>query len=392
MFTDLLSIFANRLGSQLPLAKGAVHNSINIPLTPLAVERIFDFWLARKYEGCQLRLERTPEGLRLQVSSNEWTLRLEKDLQEILHFVAEWEREQFGPTQGCTDVAASNSLDPQFAGSLTIRGLSPLRFLGTGGHSECFLCRHTQYGLVTVKRFHTLKTLQQEDQHYIRLGKTQFSPHRLLVFPELNVLVLSYVDGIPLPEADREELVSYLPEIAGHLNSALKHFQTLNPILMHRDIKPKNLLWSRNQVSLIDYSSAETISARCLPTFQQETHHLKLGAGAYSFKAFEQLTRCKRQDNRVDVFGASATIFWCLYGVPPFRNLATGILTARRFFQRRYELLLRCLSRDYPELANSLAAGLAINARYRPQTLSEIERALHRSRSKIKMRNGTDLV
>ncbi|MCC7396957.1 MAG: protein kinase [Planctomycetes bacterium] len=141
--------------------------------------------------------------------------------------------------------------------------------------------------------------------------------------------------------------------------------------IIHRDVKPANcLLTADGRVKVGDFGLSRTISNR-LPDLTVAGRML----GTPAFAAPEQL-RGEPVDARADVYGACATLFFLLTGVPPFQG-------------NSYEQLIgRVLTEAPPRLRNGegsgiptaiedlLQRGLAKDRAQRPQSMQTLRRRI----------------
>jgi serine/threonine protein kinase, bacterial len=82
--------------------------------------------------------------------------------------------------------------------------------------------------------------------------------------------------------------------------------------LLHRDVKPSNILLDRNDFAyLIDFGIARTLD---------DTRITKTGSaiGTYHYIAPERLTIGTDEDARVDIYSLACVLYECLTGSPPF--------------------------------------------------------------------------
>jgi len=138
---------------------------------------------------------------------------------------------------------------------------------------------------------------------------------------ERPVLVLEWIDGIRLDEWVRNDLPS-IPaflEIAAAIAARLEHVHALR--LIHRDIKPGNLIVPRNSaprdVYLIDFGLTKPLGAA------ERTGDLRSGTGLFNdtlhFMAPEQTGRMARgTDLRSDLYSPRALVYFLLTGHPRF--------------------------------------------------------------------------
>ncbi|MFY9345596.1 MAG: serine/threonine-protein kinase, partial [Planctomycetota bacterium] len=126
-----------------------------------------------------------------------------------------------------------------------------------------------------------------------------------------DFITMQLVAGGPIgsvPALDRRLAVELVRDAA----QALQHAHEQG--IVHRDVKPSNLLVEGSHVFVVDFGLAKTIDAA-------NAHSLSgVVAGTPAFMAPEQaLGHADRVDARSDVYGLGATLYCCLHGVPPFQ-------------------------------------------------------------------------
>jgi serine/threonine-protein kinase len=127
-------------------------------------------------------------------------------------------------------------------------------------------------------------------------------------------MVLEYVDG-PSAEALLEERGRLSVGDAVHITldiaRALEHAHSRN--IVHRDIKPTNILLTRSGVAkLSDLGLAKRID---------ETSHLtamRQGFGTPYYMPYEQAVNAKNVDGRSDIYALGATLYHLVTGEVPF--------------------------------------------------------------------------
>ncbi|MDP7703326.1 serine/threonine-protein kinase [Mycobacterium sp. TY815] len=268
------------------------------------------------------------------------------------------------------------------------------RLLGTGGMGEVYLAQHPR-----LPRHDALKVLSlaaTSDQEFqarfkreAELAATLWHPHIVTVLDrgEFNGrlwISMEYVDGMDAGELVRDRYPDGMPErdvadIVSAVAEALDFGHDRR--LLHRDVKPENILVAaadgqRRRVLLTDFGIARKIDDVSNLT------EANVAVGTISYVAPEQLLG-KPLDGRADQYALAATTFFLLTGAPPFQDSNRAVVLSHhlnspppRISQRRPELarldavLARALAKDpnkrYPtcaDFARALAeAGKAGNA------------------------------
>jgi serine/threonine protein kinase len=127
-------------------------------------------------------------------------------------------------------------------------------------------------------------------------------------------LVMEFVDGVSL--GDRLEREHHLPEAEAiglivQVAEGLDHAHQLG--LLHRDVKPDNILVTANGVAkLTDLGLAKELDAAA------ELTRTGTGLGTPNFMAPEQFRDAKNADVRCDLYSLAATLYQMLCGELPF--------------------------------------------------------------------------
>lgn len=260
------------------------------------------------------------------------------------------------------------------------------RLLGTGGMGEVYLAQHPrlprQDALKILTR--TSTTDGEFQARFIReaeLAATLRHPHIVGVLDRGEYdgrlwISMDYVDGTDAGRLIRETYPNGMPdrdgvEIVTAVADALDFGHERR--LLHRDVKPENILVTasdgrRRQVLLTDFGIARRIDDVSNLTDDG------VAVGTVNYMAPEQLLN-RPLDGRADQYALAATAFHLLTGAPPFHDSNRAVVISHhlstpppRMSQRRPDLahldtvLARALSKEpddrYPtclDFANALA-------------------------------------
>jgi tetratricopeptide (TPR) repeat protein len=150
---------------------------------------------------------------------------------------------------------------------------------------------------------------------------------------------LRHTGALPIPEALR---------ILGYIAGALAYAHRRGVI--HRDVKPENVLISQENVFLADFGVAKPVDAAA-------NQYLTTGGlvvGTPTYMAPEQAAADPATDHRADIYAFGILAYELLAGEPPFANLPLGLLFAAHA-SREPEPLARQRP-DAPALLVSLIA------------------------------------
>jgi serine/threonine-protein kinase len=272
-----------------------------------------------------------------------------------------------------------------------------LRRLGEGGMGTVYLSYDGQND-----RQVALKVLNESytsNQNYIdrfyreaRSGKQLNHPSIVRTYDfgqdratGLYYLVLEYVDGPSvhaLLTSKGKLVVGDAVHIALDIARALEHAHSRN--IVHRDIKPDNILLTRSGVAkLADLGLAKRTD---------EASHLtqaRQGFGTTAYMPYEQAINARGADGRSDIYALGATLYHLLTGQVPFPGENHLEVVEKK--ERGYYRLASTLNPDVtPALDAILGRMLARDPRDRYQTASELIIDLERSRLAVPVPSFAD--
>ena len=311
------------------------------------------------------------------------------------------------------------------------RRLRILRQLGEGGYSYVYLVRDVtapgggmqpqQQSLFALKRIWAVTEEQlQEARHEIdtirRLGHANLLqmidsaevPKKNdsgVTGSEVFILFPVYLEGSLTDEVDRRAIAgdpfspAQVLDIFAQVCRAVAAMHSMSPALAHRDIKPQNILLSREggngeggggdaryRVALTDFGSARVavteVSSRRDALRLQEDAERNCTAPYRAPELFDVPSDCV-VDGRVDVWSLGCVLFYTMYGVSPFESalgeaggsIALAVMNGRvgwprdpprRYPEALHQLVLKCLETNPAvrphihgilESVESLAAG-----------------------------------
>lgn len=201
------------------------------------------------------------------------------------------------------------------------------------------------------------------------------------------VIASGDVDGLPwfsMPFVDGDSLRHRLDEGPIELAAAISILRDVARALdyahdrgiVHRDIKPDNILLSRGSATVTDFGIAKAISAaRTGGDAHATLTQVGTSIGTPAYMAPEQAAGDAGVDHRADIYSFGAMAYELLSGSPPFRASSAVRLIAAHMTE-----VPRDLQEIRPELSPQLCAlvmaCLAKEPGGRPQQASELVRAL----------------
>ena len=236
------------------------------------------------------------------------------------------------------------------------------REIGKGGNARIFLAREPGGRQVALKILHPELLVSVAADRFLReikLASQLDHPHiaHLLDSGERDWLVyyvMTYVEGATLREflAQRARLsVADTLRVADDLLDALEHAHGHG--IIHRDVKPENVVISPHGAVLLDFGIARAVWA----SGSDRLTRSGIAVGTSTYMSPEQITALQEIDLRSDLYSLACVLFECLAGRPPF-------LHANEFM-----VLRQHLSESPPSLA-ALVPGVP------PGLVQSIERAL----------------
>jgi serine/threonine protein kinase len=264
------------------------------------------------------------------------------------------------------------------------------RLLGTGGMGEVYLAQHPRLPRHDALKILSLAATADEEfrarfTREAELAATLWHPHIVGVldrgeFDGRLWISMEYVDGTDAGQLIREGHPRGMPEqdvlqIVTAVADALDFGHDRR--LLHRDVKPENILVTaadghRRRVLLTDFGIA-----RKLDDVSNLTE-ANVAIGTVSYVAPEQLLG-KPLDGRADQYALAATTFFLLTGAPPFQDPNRAVVLSRHLSTPPPRI-----SERRPDLAHLdavLARALSKNPNQRFPTCGDFARALRQAAS-----------
>jgi serine/threonine protein kinase len=259
--------------------------------------------------------------------------------------------------------------------------------LGRGGMGVVYLARNRQMDRLEVLKVMGRELLTREGarQRFEREIKSAarlnhpnvVAAYSVLPLPELLVFAMEYVEGEDLARAVKTRgplPVANACYYAYQVALGLEHAR--NKGMVHRDIKPQNLILTRDRnnhsVKILDFGLAK---ANCEKGGQYELTGEGKMLGTPHYVAPEQIDDAASADIRADVYSLGCTLYYLLTGNPPFSG---GTLLA--ILHAHHQKEAAPLNEVRPDVSEALAAVVRKMMAKRPadryQTPAEVAQAL----------------
>lgn len=266
-----------------------------------------------------------------------------------------------------------------------------LSLLGRGGMSSVYLAEH-----IVMRRRCAIKVLPNkriDDSSYLARFHREAQAVASLDHPnivraydvdkqrdgtnEVHFLVMEYVDGASLQEMVHRQGPLAFADAAEYVRQAalgLSHAHAAG--MVHRDIKPGNLLVDQNgTVKILDLGLARFFGHDEEGQDPLTIRHDEKVLGTADYLAPEQALDSHAVDARADVYGLGCTFYYLLCGHPPFTE---GTLAQRLMAHQTKEP--HPLERERPDLPASLLVVVRKMMAKRPedryQTANEVGESL----------------
>ena len=270
------------------------------------------------------------------------------------------------------------------------------RLLGKGGMSSVYLAEHVLMrrqcaikvlpinkvkGTSYLARFHREARAVASLDHP-NIVRAYDIDHETEGEKDIHFLVMEYVDGESLHEHIKEKGPLTLDNTAEFFRQAALGLDNAHKNgLIHRDVKPGNLLIDRSEVVKVLDLGLARFSEVTDDNPLTLTHEEKI-LGTADYLAPEQALDSHTADHRADIYGLGCTAYFALTGYPPFRE---GTLTQRLMFHQTKEP--PAIAGERPELGNTprgvelagiVGQMMAKKPDERFQTMADVAKALAR--------------
>ena len=235
--------------------------------------------------------------------------------------------------------------------------------IGRGGNARIFLARDPEGRQVALKILHPELLVSVAADRFLReikLASQLNHPHiaRLLDSGERDWLVyyvMDFVDGQTLRErldSSRQLSIGETLRIASDLLDALDHAHQQG--IIHRDVKPANVVLSAQGAILLDFGIARAVVA----SGSDQLTRSGIAVGTSTYMSPEQITAVTDIDHRCDLYSMGCVLYECLAGQAPYVHRNEAVVLQLHLTQPAPDV--RTLRGDTPpELATAIAKAMA---------------------------------
>lgn len=254
------------------------------------------------------------------------------------------------------------------------------RELGRGGMASVYLARDTKHGRdVAVKVIRTELAASLGRDRFLReiaIAARLRHPNIVPLYDSgdadgMLYFVMPYEDGpslrsrlaregpLPIPDA-----LHVLQDVTRALQYAHEHG------VVHRDIKPDNVMMSGGAAVVTDFGIAKAVSAAQAPGTSADLTLTGSGIGTVAYMAPEQAIGDPASDHRADIYSLGCLAYEILTGRPPFHDMPPHQVAAAHM--STVPALVTDVRPDVPESLGQLVAQcLAKDPAARPQSAAE---------------------
>lgn len=198
------------------------------------------------------------------------------------------------------------------------------RELARGGMATVWLAREEGHGaMVAIKVMHPTLADALGGERFrreIRVAKTMSHP---LIVPltdsgtvgEMMYYIMPYVEGESLHarlQRDRRLPLATALQVTRDVAAALGYAHSRG--VLHRDVKPENILLAWGRALVADFGLARAIGA----ADSQRLTATGIVVGSAYYLSPEQIREDRNLDQRVDVYGLGCVLHEMLTGAPPY--------------------------------------------------------------------------
>jgi serine/threonine-protein kinase len=254
------------------------------------------------------------------------------------------------------------------------------REIGRGGAARVFLAHAPDGTPVALKVLHPELQVSTTADRFLREIRLVSQLQHRLIAPVLDsgqrgyfvYYVMPMIQGPTLREclarARRLSLDDSL-RVARDLLDALAHAHERH--IVHRDVKPENVIISSEGAVLLDFGVARGLEAAA----NDRVTATGMSVGSAGYMSPEQATAAQDLDLRTDIYAVGCVLFECLAGRPPFAHRNMNVVLQMQMAGESPDV--RTFRGDVPpEVAEAVTRALQRDRNLRWKTAREMGEAL----------------
>ena len=257
------------------------------------------------------------------------------------------------------------------------------REIARGGAGRIFLAHDAEDRKIALKILHPELTVSVQADRFLReielLSRLEHPLiAKLLDYGERDWVVyfaMSYVEGPTLQavlDQVRRTSVADALRLGDNLLDALAYAHSQG--IVHRDVKPANIILADAGAMLVDFGIARAIEM----AGRQRITHSGFTVGTSTYMSPEQAAGLPTIDHRSDLYSLGCVLYECLAGRPPFSHRLEAVVIQLQ--QSEPPPDVRLFRPDVPEaLAEALLKAMAKRPEERWQTAAAMRAAMGRS-------------
>jgi serine/threonine-protein kinase len=253
-----------------------------------------------------------------------------------------------------------------------LRNLDPLK---QGGQKLVFACEHSEHGSVVFKLFHPHQPPESVEREIAAIAEIESD-----LLPRVHAsgttttdlgqaywLIEERVPGQSLRERLRQGALDFDQTIAIGLDILRVLVLAERKNIIHRDIKPDNIVLNGDRACLIDFGIARHLLLESLTATE-----LPFGKFTAGYAPLEQFRNYKSEiDIRADLFGLGVTLYECICGRNPFVDGASGALDILRRVETLELPVLPSTTSKHASLLDFISSLTQKRKHHRPNTAQE---------------------
>jgi len=254
------------------------------------------------------------------------------------------------------------------------------RELGRGGMACVYLARDTKHGRdVAVKVIRAELAASLGRDRFLReiaIAARLRHPNIVPLYDSgdadgMLYFVMPYEDGPSLRSRLARDGPLPIPDALHVLRDVMRALQYAHEHgVVHRDIKPDNVMMSGGAAVVTDFGIAKAVSAAQVQGTTTDLTLAGSGIGTAAYMAPEQAVGDPASDHRVDIYSFGCLAYEVLTGEPPFHDMPLHQVVAAHM--STVPPLVTEVRADVPESLGQLVAQcLAKDPAARPQTAAE---------------------